>query len=122
MSLRKLLFVLIMAFSMAATPVLATHEAPTSQDSYEPAYPPSGSSMLVDIVIARPLGLVATVVGAVAWVVSLPFSLPSGSADEAAQALISDPAAYTFKRPLGEIPDCRHEDPYGERHYGQRHC
>ncbi|MGH8728248.1 MAG: hypothetical protein ACREV9_08840 [Burkholderiales bacterium] len=122
MSFKKLFVVLIAAFSLAL-PVHATHEAPQAgQDPYEPEAPPSGSSMLVDIVIARPLGLLATVVGAAAWVVSLPFSLPSGSADEAAEALIKEPAAYTFKRPLGEIPDCRFEDPYGERHYGERHC
>ncbi|MGH8717391.1 MAG: hypothetical protein ACREV0_00355 [Burkholderiales bacterium] len=118
MSLRKSLVVVIAASSLAL-PVHATDE---QSHEYEPDFPPSGSSMLVDIVIARPLGLVATVVGAAAWVVSLPFSLPSGSADEAAQALIVDPARYTFKRPLGEIPDCRHDDPFGERHYGERHC
>jgi hypothetical protein len=121
MSLKKSLVILAIAASIS-TPVFATHEAPQAQDPYEPAAPPSGSSMLVDIVIARPLGLLATVVGAAAWVVSLPFSLPSGSADEAAQALVGDPAAYTFKRPLGEIPDCRHEDHFGETHYGDRHC
>lgn len=117
MSFRKSLIALILASSLTL-PVHATNE----DDAYEPDYPPSGSSMLVDIVIARPLGLVATVIGAAAWVVSLPFSLPSGSADEAAQALIADPARYTFKRPLGELPDCRNQDSFGERHYGERHC
>jgi hypothetical protein len=121
MYLKKLLAVFALTASIS-TSVFATHEAPASQDPYEPASPPSGSSMLADIIIARPLGLLATVVGAAAWVVSLPFSLPSGSADEAAQALVGDPAAYTFKRPLGEIPDCRYEDSFGERHLGNRHC
>jgi hypothetical protein len=121
MSLRKLLVVSIASLSFAL-PARAMHESPSAQDPYEPAVPPSGSSMLIDAVIARPLGLLATVVGAAVWVVSLPFSLPSGSADEAAQALVGDPAAYTFKRPLGEIPECRRDDAYGERHFGDRHC
>jgi len=120
MFLKKI--VLIAVFFCMVLPVQAGHEPPQAQDPYEPAAPASGSAMLVDIAIARPLGLLATVVGAAAWVVSLPFSLPSGSADEAAQALIADPAAYTFKRPLGEIPDCRFEDSYGERDFGERAC
>lgn len=121
MSLRKLLVVLIASLSLVS-PVHATRESPSAQDPYETDAPPSGSSMLIDAVLARPLGLLATVVGAAVWVVSLPFTLPSGSADEAAQGLVGDPAAYTFKRPLGEIPDCRREDAFGERHYGGRHC
>lgn len=119
MFLKKI--VLIAAFSLVV-PAQAGQESSQGGHAYEPAARASGSAMLVDIVIARPLGLLATVVGAAAWVVSLPFSLPSGSADEAAQALIAAPVAYTFKRPLGEIPDCRFEDSYGERDFGERVC
>lgn len=74
---------------------------------YEPMYSssPSGEAMVVDAALARPLGLIATALGAVTWVISLPFSLPSGSAGEAAQRLVVDPARYTFKRPLGEFHD-----------------
>jgi hypothetical protein len=47
---------------------------------------------------------VATAVGSVFYVISLPFSLLGANSGEAMGALIKDPAAYTFKRPLGEFP------------------
>lgn len=57
--------------------------------------------MVVDTVICRPAGLVATAVGTALWVVSLPFSLAGGNEEEARKKLVYEPAAYTFKRPLG---------------------
>lgn len=65
-----------------------------------------GTDMLVDAVVMRPLGIAATALGAVITVVTLPFTLPSGSAGEAAQAMIVEPAAYTFNRPLGDFSRC----------------
>jgi hypothetical protein len=61
------------------------------------------TDMVLDLLVMRPLGLLATGVGSVVFVVSLPFSLPSGSAGEAACELVSQPLAYTFTRPLGDF-------------------
>ena len=58
--------------------------------------------MIGDLVVMRPLGIVATAVGAIAYVISLPFSLGGGNEPEARQKLIIEPAKYTFTRPLGE--------------------
>ena len=66
---------------------------------------PTAGEMLADAVVARPLTLVASVVGAAAWVVTLPFTLPSGSAGDAGKAWVVDPLGYTFVRPLGEMAD-----------------
>ena len=65
---------------------------------------PSGGMMIFDLVIIRPIGIVATAVGSVFYVISLPFSLLGGNSGEAGKALMKDPADYTFKRPLGEFP------------------
>jgi hypothetical protein len=65
-----------------------------------------GTDMLVDAVIVRPLGLIGMVLGTAITVVTLPFTLPSGSAGEAAQAMIVEPAEYTFDRPLGDFHHC----------------
>jgi len=62
-----------------------------------------GTDMMLDLLILRPLGLLATGVGSVVFVVSLPFTLPSGSAGVAACELVSEPLAYTFTRPLGDM-------------------
>lgn len=62
-----------------------------------------GADMAVDVLVLRPLGLVSTVVGATLFTLSLPFTLTSGSAGQAACALVADPLAYTFTRPLGDV-------------------
>ena len=59
--------------------------------------------MMGDLVVMRPLGIAATAVGAVFYVLSLPFSLAGGNEPEARQKLMADPAGYTFSRPLGEF-------------------
>lgn len=67
---------------------------------------PTGAEMAADAVFARPLGLVGTVAGSVLWVLSLPFTLPSGSAERAAKQMVAKPAEFTFKRPLGQFSSC----------------
>lgn len=65
-----------------------------------------GAAMVGDTVLVRPLGIVATVVGAAVFVVSLPFSLLGGNVKEAGHDLVAAPATFTFKRPLGDFgPD-----------------
>ena len=65
--------------------------------------PPSAAEMAVDAVIARPLGIVATVAGSAIYTVSLPFSLLGGNESDARRNLVYSPAGYTFKRPLGQF-------------------
>ncbi len=67
-----------------------------------------GTDMVMDAVVMRPLGLVATLVGAVLTVVALPFTIPSGSVESSARELIIKPAEYTFTRPLGDFSDSDH--------------
>ena len=62
---------------------------------------PSGFEMAADAVVARPLGLALTTLGAAAFVVSLPFSALGGNVKGAADALVIDPAKATFVRCLG---------------------
>jgi hypothetical protein len=64
---------------------------------------PSYGEMVVDGLVLRPLGFVATVLGTGAWIVTLPFSALGGNAGEAANQLIVKPAQYTFTRPLGDV-------------------
>ena len=62
---------------------------------------PDGFAMVGDLLVARPIGVVMTAVGTAAWVVSLPFTLLAGPAEEAAETLILGPGAATFVRCLG---------------------
>jgi hypothetical protein len=64
----------------------------------------TAEAMLADVFLLRPFGIAATVLGSVAFVVALPFTLPTRSVDKAAQRLVVDPAKFTFVRPLGQAP------------------
>ena len=66
---------------------------------------PSAGAMAGDLVVARPVGLVLTVAGTAAFIVSLPFTLLAGSAGEAAETLMVGPARTTFVRCLGCTTD-----------------
>ncbi len=66
---------------------------------------PSGGEMTADAVVARPMTLWAAAIGAVGWVVALPFTLPSGSAGDTAKAWVGGPLESTFCRPLGKIEE-----------------
>lgn len=72
---------------------------------------PDPFAMVGDLVVARPIGLVMTVGGTAAWIVSLPFTLLSGHAAEAAETLMVGPAETTFMRCLGcREPGYTHKD------------
>jgi len=62
---------------------------------------PSAGAMAGDLVVARPVGIVMTVAGTAAFIISLPFTLLAGSASEAAETLMIGPAETTFMRCLG---------------------
>jgi hypothetical protein len=57
---------------------------------------------LVDLLVARPLGIVAGIGGSAVFVVTLPFTLPSGSVGDAADMFIVQPFQFSFLR---EVPD-----------------
>lgn len=63
---------------------------------------PTGEAMAGDALLVRPFSLGATVLGLGIFVVSLPFTISSGSVGTAARSLILEPAQYTFARPLGQ--------------------
>lgn len=62
---------------------------------------PRAEAVALDVIVARPLGVVITGVGAALFVVSLPFSLLGRNVGEAGKALVGGPARETFMRCLG---------------------
>jgi len=70
---------------------------------YWDAEDPSGGEMVFDFIVLRPVGLVATAVGSVFFVISSPFSALGGNIGDAGEMLVKDPVAFTFKRPLGQF-------------------
>ncbi|KJS32419.1 MAG: hypothetical protein VR64_06725 [Desulfatitalea sp. BRH_c12] len=88
----------IVALICVPTGLLAADGAMYNEDNQIEA-----GSMAADVLLARPLGIVATVVGFGLFVVSSPFSLAGRNAGEAWTALVTYPAKFTFARPLGEF-------------------
>jgi hypothetical protein len=73
----------------------------SSGDPLYTANAPKAYSMIGDLLIARPLLIGATAIGAVAFVVSLPFTAAGGNIGEAGKALVVEPGAAAFVRCLG---------------------
>jgi hypothetical protein len=57
----------------------------------------------VDAAVVRPLGAVATLVGAAFFVISVPLVAASGGIRESWDLFVMGPVDYTFVRPLGEL-------------------
>jgi hypothetical protein len=56
-----------------------------------------------DIVLVRPLGAFHIALGAVAYVISLPVTIPLRKTEGAKEFLITYPVNYFIKRPIGEL-------------------
>jgi hypothetical protein len=87
---------------VASLLIIPFGSAALAQEYFE-AENPSGGAMMFDLLVVRPVALIATAVGAVTFVLSSPFSALGDNIDAAGQKLVKEPAAYTFKRPLGEF-------------------
>jgi len=56
----------------------------------------------VDLIVARPIGVVVGILGTAVFVVSLPFTIPTGGVSDAANMFIVQPFQFSFTR---EFPD-----------------
>jgi hypothetical protein len=64
---------------------------------------PSSTAVVYDVLFMRPLGVVATALGATLFIVGLPFTIPSRSVGVAAEKLVAAPFNFTFCRPIGNM-------------------
>ncbi len=64
---------------------------------------PSATDVAWDVLWIRPLGFLGLALGEVAYVISLPVTIPLNKKEEAKEILIDDPYTYYFNRPLGEM-------------------
>jgi hypothetical protein len=67
--------------------------------------PPRGEAVLADALIGRPMGIAACALGIAGAIVAYPFAVISGDTGGLYKSLIADPAAYTFRRPMGQLYD-----------------
>ncbi|MGB1091713.1 MAG: hypothetical protein ACPGYX_06290 [Oceanobacter sp.] len=62
---------------------------------------PSVGAMMADAILVRPVYFVLSQIGALAYTVTLPFTLLGGNTDEAAETMVVTPLQATFVRCLG---------------------
>jgi hypothetical protein len=69
-----------------------------------------GEAMLADLVLVRPVGILATITGGILWVFTLPFSLGEKTWPETrsqvgvnVEKFIGEPIQHTFNRRLGDF-------------------
>jgi hypothetical protein len=64
--------------------------------------PTTDEWVMLDILIARPLGIAAGIIGSGVLVLSLPFTIPTNGVNKAADILVKRPFQFSFSR---ECPD-----------------
>jgi hypothetical protein len=90
MKRKTIAMLVILSFVMSSVPAFGSE-------------PKDGIEVAADVLLVRPVSLVALVVGTAMCIVALPFAITSGSTDKAGQLLVLDPLKYTFMRPLGDF-------------------
>ncbi|MDY0248555.1 MAG: multidrug transporter [Pseudomonas sp.] len=95
---------LALCMSLMSVPVSAASSNASGNPIYE-VEAPHAYSIVGDVVIARPLLIAATVIGAALFVVTLPFSAMGGGIGRTGKALVVEPGKAAFVRCLGCTKD-----------------
>ena len=98
LTIKGVLAASLIASSMSLSAAVEVIEAETIEAN------PSAYAMVGDAVLGKPLEGAATLVGAIVFVATLPFSLLSGSTEQAADTLVKTPAESFLYRCLGCSP------------------
>lgn len=91
------LVAVLVAVPFATTVTAQEMGTVTQEEGTDPAL------MVFDLLLVRPAGIGATILGTAVFVVALPFSLAAGNTGESFDHLMKAPAQYTFHRPLGYL-------------------
>jgi hypothetical protein len=93
-------------FALLTFLILGIIAAPAyCQDTERKSYKSTGraEAFIIDLLIARPIGIVACAIGTAGLIATAPFAATSGSGEQAVDAFLREPGEYTFKRPLGQF-------------------
>lgn len=102
MSLFRILAATLALFvGLQAMPALANDVSTSSGDPVYTIQNPPAFAMIGDLLIARPLLIAATVIGAGLFVVAAPFAAAGGNFKATGKALVVDPGKAAFVRCLG---------------------
>ena len=98
----KKIFLLLLTLSLVTGSLYSAGWAGDTKDKWVREDPVGQGWSAMDIIFARPLGIVAGIVGTAIFIVSLPFTIPTGGVADAADMFIVKPFQFSFTR---EFPD-----------------
>ena len=75
-----------------------------AQEYFE-AREPGGGAMMYDMVVVRPVGLVATAVGSVFWLISLPFSASGDNTEKEKKKLVKEQILHFLSLRIPATPN-----------------
>lgn len=99
----------------------ALYERPVNAYGSEASSVPSGAEMAGDALVGRPLLVVATVLGAATFLVSLPFSIAGSNVRASADRLVGGPLRATVARCLGCTKPDQATNPAQSRSFGEEY-
>lgn len=99
----KKLLAMTLAATLTASVAIPAQADQLSDEVMDESYP-HGGAMIVDALVARPVQIAGTAIGAGLFVVSLPFSLVGGNSGAVLNTLVLGPAKSAFLRCLGCTP------------------
>jgi len=91
--------IILIAVVMVMVPFRAAVMARDASDRDEP----SAEAMAFDILVVRPLGLLALGLGAILNLIAMPFSATRGDQKVVQKKLVDEPAEFIFNRPVGDF-------------------
>jgi|GEM_PF-1657507 hypothetical protein len=103
---KQLVVIPALTLAVGVPPAFAIDDQP-QPDQEQIGREPTGSEMMVDALVARPLAVAGSLVGAVVFVFALPFTLGSHSTAASAKQMVAAPAQYAFRKPLGQMDNCQ---------------
>ncbi|NLY12352.1 MAG: multidrug transporter [Gammaproteobacteria bacterium] len=101
---RSIAALLVLSMSLMSVTVSAANTNSSGNPVYE-VEAPHAYAIVADVVIARPLLIAATVIGAGLFVVTLPFTAMGGGIGRTGHALVVEPGKAAFVRCLGCTKD-----------------
>ncbi len=95
--MKKLIAILILAalVTLPSKPAYASETAENEETG--------GTAIVLDVLLARPLGIASLAIGTAIFFIALPYTIPSWTIGRSADKLIAEPFKFTFLRPVGNV-------------------
>ncbi len=97
----KKVFLLLLTLSLVMGSLYSTGWA-EDKDKWVKNDPVGQEWSAIDLLVARPIGVIAGIFGTAIFIVSLPFTIPTGGVSDAANMFVVKPFQFSFTR---EFPD-----------------